>query len=266
MRRSYSKRKIIDMTARKCKDTMISRPLEAPGVPQGVAGSAAIISGDVVWGSAFAPHARPSSWTEGESEYARQKTRTYARGYKENISITTNDTTNWLWRRIVFHAKQRIWESFPIDTLEYNPDLPEAGQQRAIWNFQPAGGGEAAAALHYALFQGTRGVDWSNFFNAPTNKRFVNVLSDKVTKLEGTNGAPRVYNFRKWYPFNGTLIYNEKEVGGNKPSLGEQNKWSAQSMYGFGDIMIVDYFAAAAGLSTNELSFQCTGTYYWHEK
>lgn len=269
-RRTMTRRKVADIASAKCKDNMVCLPLTGDLGTPGTIGEGAIIGGSIIWGCLFCPTARDSMWTEGEREVTRQQSRVFARGYKERINIITNDNTNWMWRRIVFTTRNRLWEAFPPGTVEKNyqggSGSFQPGQTRAVWNYNPALGGAPAAAINYSVFEGQRGNDWVNFLNAKTNKKFITVLSDQTQKLEGRNNAPREYHFNRWYGFNKNFTYNEKERGETKPSEDYQSKFSSMENGTMGDVYILDFFKSAFGASGNELSFQPHGTYYWHEK
>lgn len=269
-KRSMTRRKVADIASTKCKDNMVCLPLTGDLGTPGTIGEGAVIEGTFIFGSLFCPTARDSMWTEGEREVTRQQSRVFARGYKERINIVTNDATNWMWRRIVFTTKNRLWEAFPPGTVEKNyqggTGTFQPGQVRAVWNFNPALGGAAAAAVNYSVFEGERGNDWLNFMNAKTNKKFITVLSDTTKKLEGMNNSPRQYHFNRWYEFNKNFTYNEKERGETKPSEDYQSKFSSMENGTMGDVYVLDLFNSANGTSSNQLSFQPHGTYYWHEK
>ncbi|AKA58511.1 capsid [Mongoose feces-associated gemycircularvirus a] len=270
MRRSMTRRKVADIASTKCKDNMLALPLTGDLGTPGVAGEAAIVQGAFISGYLFCPTARSSEWTEGEREVTRQQSRVFARGYKERINIVTSDSTNWIWRRIVFSTHNRLWEAFPPGTVEKyyegGTGVFQPGQTRAMWNFAPSLGGAPAAAVNYAVFEGERGNDWLNFMNATTNKKFIKVMSDVTQKLEGTNDRPRQYHFNRWYPFNKNFTYNEKERGDTKPSQDYQSKFSSNEIGSMGDVYVLDLFNSANGEVGNQLGFQCHGTYYWHEK
>ena len=77
----------------------------------------------------------------------------------------------------------------------------------------PGGETELAKAVYDVLFEGTQEVDWHNVFNAKIDKRFVRTISDKVTTIQSGNDEAIYRNYKKWYPVNGNMHYNEKEEG-----------------------------------------------------
>lgn len=265
LRRSMTRRKVVDIASRKCHDNMITLSLDAAGVPVGNPGDPYIMTGESVHAFAFCPSARSSEWTEASGEYQRKMTHTYSRGYKEFSTFETGGAANWQWRRIVFTTKVRIWEAFPIGTVEhyYEGTIPTNGQTRALYDFAPdvAASGE----MYYNLFEGTRGTDWSSVFDAKTNNKYVRVISDRTRQLQGKNDSAHFHNHRNWYPNNRTLIYNEKESGDNKP-ISNSGKFAAGGRAGEGDLYVVDFFACANGGTSNQARWVPLGKYYWHER
>jgi hypothetical protein len=117
MRRSMSRRKVADISSSKMRDNMAATPI-ADGGAEGEIGDPAIITSEASAAILFCPSARGAQWSEGESEYSRQKTEVYAKGYLENVTIETIGPGNWRWRRIVFQChSQDIISTYPQNTM-----------------------------------------------------------------------------------------------------------------------------------------------------
>lgn len=238
----------------------------APGVPTTLLGGA-------LSAFAFCPSARSSKWTEAESEYARQKTNTFAKGYLDKVTLQTNSGGNWRWRRIVFqcHAPD-IRQSFGDTSGGVDGRLARAlgteGYTRAAYDF--SANTTAYDALFRQLFQGQQGVDWSDIFNAAINRRRVRLIADKIRNIQSGNGGPHWGGARDYFPINRRIVYNQKENGNEKEgnSLGEFNSnfsWFSAPHAGGGDVYVVDLFACASGVDSDTMEFLSHGTYYWHE-
>ncbi|QCW23622.1 MAG: capsid protein [Genomoviridae sp.] len=265
MRRSMTRRRVVDISSRKCHDNMISLGVDAAGNPLTEPGAPYNMTGEKLWAFCFAPSARSSEWTEASGEYQRHMTRTWSRGYKEFSTFETGGAANWQWRRIVFTTKFKLYQAFPLGTVEkyYDGSVPINGQTRAIFDFTQSSA--ANIQTFYILFEGSRGVDYSDVFSAKTNKKFVRVISDKVRQLKGGNDAAHFHNYRDWFSNNSTLVYNEKESGDRKPDSNAA-KFSTGGREGEGDMYVVDLFACANGGTANQARWVPSGKYYWHER
>ena len=131
---------------------------------------------------------------------------------------------------------------------------------------------ELAKAVYDVLFEGTQ-VDWHNVFNAKIDKRFVRTISDKVTTIQSGNDEAIYRNYKKWYPVNGNMHYNEKEEGDkikNDMDIATvenaKSKFSADGITGVGDLWVFDFFTCASRVASDELRFQPNGTFFWHER
>ena len=150
-----------------------------------------------------------------------------------------------------------------------------SGQVRTMYNIgsTPDGETEVAKAVYDVLFEGTQEVDWHNVFNAKIDKRFVRTISDKVTTIQSGNDEAIYRNYKKWYPVNGNMHYNEKEEGDKiKDDMdvatleNAKSKFSADGITGVGDLWVFDFFTCASRVASDELRFQPNGTFFWHER
>jgi len=283
-RRQASRRRILNVSTRKLKDTMPVVAVNsggfagAPGVPY-------VMTGEKDWIFAFVPSARDSHLNNTSAfpigqrgMYQRSLTDVYARGYKEFITMATNSGAHWLWRRLVVTMKTPLWKEFPLLTVQRQIPIGEgrtSGQVRTLYDIGSTAGVETdlAKKVFAVIFEGTLDVDWHNVFNGKPDKRFVKVISDRTTSLKSTNDDAVLRNSKRWYPLNSNMHYNEKEEGGkikDDPDVAtlenQASKFAADGITGMGDVWIFDFFTCASRVATDELRFQPNGTFYWHER
>lgn len=235
------------------------------------AGNPIQLFGNVLSAFAFCPSARGSHWTEGNQEYSRKLTSTFAKGYAERVTLETGTAANWRWRRIVFASKSDdIRENFTFvggdSGLTYSDSTN--GHVRACWNF--SGSPNAENAIFRQMFQGDRGVDWSDIYNAKLNPRRIRIISDRIRNVNGGNGAAHWNGGRFYDNISKTLIYDQNESGNAKEGLSvlehDPNfSWFSREDSPSGDIYVVDLFSCANGASSDTMLFVPHGTYYWHE-
>ena len=285
MRGKVSRRRILNVSTRKLKDTMPCVAITSGGSAS-TPGAPYNLTGDNDWAFAFCPNARDSHQNFNNATfpigqrgmYQRSLSDVFIRGYKEYVTLATNSGAPWLWRRLVVTMKTPLWQSFPAGTVQREVPLTDnrsSGQTRALYNFGSVGGVETdlAKEVYAVIFEGTLDVDWHNVFNAKPDKRFVRVISDTQTNIQNTNDYGMLRNYKRWYSVNGNMHYNEKEEG-NKikedPDLAsnetQASKFAADGITGVGDLWVFDFFSCPSRDVTDVLKLQPNGTAYWHER
>ena len=184
MRGKVSRRRILNVSTRKLKDTMPCVAITSGG-SAGTPGAPYNLTGDNDWAFAFCPNARDSHQNFNNATfpigqrgmYQRSLSDVFIRGYKEYVTLATNSGAPWLWRRLVVTMKSPLWQSFPAGTVQREVPLTDnrsSGQTRALYNFGSVGGVETdlAKEVYAVIFEGTLDVDWHNVFNAKPDKRF----------------------------------------------------------------------------------------------
>lgn len=283
-RAGVSRKRILNVSTRKLKDTMpcvainSSGGAQLPGVPYS-------LTGDQDWAFAFCPNARDSHLNSTTAfpigqrgMYQRTLSDVFIRGYKEMVTLATNSGAPWLWRRLVVTMKVPLWSQFPSLTVQRQVPLDggrSSGQTRTLYNFGSVNGTETdlAKKVYAILFEGTLDVDWHNVFNAKPDKRFVRVISDRQTNIQNTNDYGMLRNYKRWYPLNGTMHYAEKEEGDKiKDDMdvavneNAESKFSADGIKGVGDMWVFDFFSCPSRDPTDVMKLQPNGTAYWHER
>lgn len=182
----------------------------------------------------------------------------YMRGLKERIAITTNNSTSWKWRRICFTVKGfrgLLGVQSNVDSL-----FTSQGWVRLLAQHH---NDDMGNTLNSILFEGAAQVDWIDAMTAKTSSTRVKVMSDRTVVINsGEEGVMRDY--KRWYPMNKTLVYDDDENGPNNLT---SSGYSSQGRQGMGDYYVVDYFRANTTASdADTMTFSPEATLYWHEK
>lgn len=199
----------------------------------------------------------------------RTSTTCYMRGLKETIRLSTNDGTQWLWRRVCFtwrgselYSQSQAGQTFAVQV----GNAPGQRFARLVNDFNNATGTPQIAARNAViglLFRGQAGLDWVNYFSAPIDTSLVTLKYDKTTSIQSgnSNGKQRVYS--RWHPMNKNLVYADDESGDTTVPVGG----STRAKSGMGDYYVIDMFSSAAPQSdASALAFAPEATLYWHEK
>lgn len=209
----------------------------------------------------FCPTARaPAQDSTFKAESYRERSLTYARGYKEKVNIQISDGI-WKWRRIVFHMKGTPW-GFVTNSSSLNEILtyyesPGSGMMRAIPLF---GTQFSPDPVEQTLFDGAKGVDWVDVFSAKVDTSFVNVVSDRTINLNNSSGEGQALTKNCWYPLNKSLLYSDDEYGKGTTT----QYFATQGKIGMGNLFVYDTWECVVG--AGQLRFSPEGTYYWHER
>lgn len=266
--RVLSKKRILNTSSRKKRDTMLSVTNTSIGNPVGSSTyliAPAVITADrnAFW--VWSPTARSMDRGDGIAligdEASRTATNVYMRGLKEKIAITTNDACPWFWRRIVFYSKLPAFRTATTGGGNaFSPYFYGSNGYNRMVN-QPVNG----SAYDDGIWKGTLNKDWNDFITAPVDNRRVDLRYDKTISLNSGAAQGFSRNFNRWHPMNKTLTYDDDENGGAE-SL---SPWSVSDKRGMGDMYIVDIFQSGAGRgtgTTSQLYFRPEATLYWHER
>jgi len=203
--------------------------------------------------------------SEIASKNNRQASICYMKGLAETITIRTDTSNAWRWRRIVFQTKAPL----PISTAALAYYKLAQGDGFMYQRANTALPFPDVTNMYAYLFRGL-GInsvsalpqDWLDPVTAPIDTVRVKVMYDKVTRISSGNDAGVVRTYRRWHPMNGNLHYNDQEFGGTLST----NPFSTETMLGMGNVYVVDLFVGNSEDSTDNLDFLPTSTLYWHEK
>lgn len=268
-----TKRRILDTTSRKKRDTMApyydtygSSPLTGLGgyTANGTGGGSQPYTG-LLWLCT----ARDNTLSSGGSLSnindiaARTATACYMRGLKENIEISTSSGAPWQWRRICFSFRD---PSVVLSGSGIPPYLETSGGfTRLLANFTntDSAGVSTHGALTRLLFKGQQNVDWNDIRTAPVDSARVDLKYDKTHIVSSGNANGRVKLYKMWHPMNKTLVYDDDENG----EATNPNVYSVGDKRGMGDYYVIDFLQAGMGATNSDsLNFNPTSTLYWHER
>lgn len=262
--RVMSTRRINDITSTKKRDNMLAfSNVTIPRSPAPVlSNTAALLQGGLTnYNFLFSPTAREkavNNTTPGGilDESTRTKSTTYAKGYRERISIATNTALPWTWRRIIFTMKgtfNYLGSGTPLFLLTSN------GHARVISETTTT----QQTVLESFLFDGQKGLDWRTTLEAKVDTTLVSVISDTTMIITPQTTAGALKNMQRYYPIEKNVVYAEDEFGGQALT----SPWSTQSKQGMGDMLIYDIFTPRSGSTiSDQLNLDIQATYYWHEK
>lgn len=192
---------------------------------------------------------------DDHSRHVRNSTSCYMRGLKEHITMQTNNSTSWRWRRICFTAKglyqAKGSNSDNIFTTNGYGRLMNQHANDTLGNL-----------VNAVLFEGVLNVDFIDVFTAKTSSSRVKVMYDKTFTINSSSeGVIRDYKF--WFPMNKNLVYDDDEQGKDDSTSG----YSTLGRQGMGDYYVIDYIKANTTASADDLiTITPATTLYWHEK
>lgn len=196
----------------------------------------------------------------------RSSTTCFMRGLKEKIVISSNDGTQWLWRRICFTMKGGDFYDLATTGYSFAATTTVGGFERIVNDINNAtstAGQNLRTRVLDQIFRGGNTVDWTNLFTAPLNPLRVSVKYDRTISISSGNAAGKTQIFSKWHPMNKNLVYDDDENGQET----EPSATSTKGKAGMGDYYVIDIFTSGpAASSGSQMSFAPEATLYWHEK
>nr|UBJ26246.1 capsid protein [Giant panda feces-associated gemycircularvirus] len=274
-RRPMTKKRILNMTSTKKRDSMLTYTNSTAATQQGSTTYSASVPAIVTGGQAlnaaatflWCATARDNTTTNANNRGTQfdMSTRTsstpYMIGLKEAIEIQVSTGMPWQWRRICFTTKGPLGltydSTFAVATETSN------GWVRLLNQVQGDPGGGQQYILFERLFRGQNTVDWNDVMTAKVDTSRVTLKYDQTTSLASGNEDGFIRKYNRWHDMHKTLVYNDDELGGatNATTLSTIGK------AGMGDYYVLDLFRARTGSTTSDqLSFRPESTLYWHEK
>lgn len=261
-------RRVRNLASRKCRDNMLSNPIDDTGSP--TTPGPVTMTGGNTYAFIFSPSARVAGneISSGDrvnqpSSSQRRKSKCFVSGYGETIEIQTDDASPWVWRRIVFSTIGLAVQFQP--GLLYNND-DTRGYERTTFNLASgtAQADQLQGIVYRYLFQGSQDIDWANVMTANTAPRHVKVYSDRRRVIQSPNSEGGTIRISKHYDsIRRSIIYDDIEAGSGAKAT---NAIASGTPYGnMGDLFVMDFFSSASDDETTGATFQPHGRYYWHE-
>lgn len=273
--RKLTNRKLKDIVSRKKRDTMCSwsphnnATLPVPLGPRGLEFQHRPSTTDNPHFNLWCASFRHCSANQLDS--TRTARSIYMKGLSDTYRVEIRNAP-WEWRRIVFASQVR----FIGDNSQSATHLPDQSfADRTAANCRVVGQGVNPGQPSITIegttggidpfdiiFAGTRGIDWTSYFTAPTDKGTIRVLSDKKFRIASGNesGAAKIKKF--YTPVNKMLHYDDDESGTEQ----QTNGWISQSAK-LGNIYVLDMFWNEAGQDTSfaDMVWNAESVMYWHE-
>lgn len=232
---------------------------DSPTFRQGPAILAPTLANGSFFTFGWCPTARPaenSSGARGSKVDISLRTANtiFARGTKEIITLSTQSSHPWQWRRICFQIKAFFDTPDPNTSSFFR--LTSSGMVRLITLIPNEG-------IFTPLFEGSRDRDWEDPMIAPLNRDLITVKYDRRTTIKSGNDTGTIKVMKHWHPINANITYRDEQEGENM----DLSPISTAGKKGSGDYYIIDIFKPGPGYGDDDiLSFDVNSTFYWHEK
>lgn len=266
-----TRRAILNLTARKKRDTMIqiSNTTLSGTVRVPTTGPVVINGGTGGW-FYWSPTARDLDTVAGQpntvsQEASRTATSVFFRGLNERLEIQTSSAVPWKWRRIIFWTKSKEFlASSSGATFDYRGWLEtSAGVARPFINSFLNANNSQQALQSSLIFAGTEGQDWSDILVAKVDTRRVDLVSDKTIIINSGNDTGVFRKHHRWYGMNKSVVYDDDQIGDEEST----SAFSVTDKRGAGNLIVFDIMRPhASGTSSDLLRIDAESTVYWHEK
>jgi len=232
--------------------------------PAIVTGTVSNVPAVFVWCATARDNTTTAGGTKG-SKFdlaTRTASQVYMVGLKEVVEIQVADNLPWQWRRICFTYKgfNTLNGALPVPSTSFNPAIEiSVGYVRVLNQLSPS----QQTTFFQLLFQGGQAQDWQDPLTAKLDTERLSIKYDKTCTIASGNEGGVIRKYNKWHPMRHNLMYDDDESGGSVIPI----SYSVDSRRGMGDYWVVDIIKPRMGAgASNQLSFNCESTLYWHER
>lgn len=273
-KRPMSKKRILNITSRKKRDTMLSWSNTSPtGTVQAFAVGGANIRGNTYGTFLWCATARDLSNGSGANTISLQSQRTaqtcFMRGLSEKLRLQTSSGVPWFHRRICFTSKDAVFTDKADDDTgslvnSTTPYLQTSNGYARLWrNDQINNAPNTINERQSVIFKGSNGQDWNDVLIAPLDTARITVKYDRTSLIRSGNASGTVQLRNMWHPMNKNLVYDDDEAGDRMIA----QQYSVESKAGMGDYYVYDIFVPGVGATaTDILNVGAVSSLYWHEK
>lgn len=204
--------------------------------------------------------ARPAETSDGQrgskiDSSLRTSESIYAKGLRERITLETNNSAPWEWRRICFTSKDAFGQT--------DPDSSTFFRQTSNGMVRMLSALSTGSYLQDELFEGARNVDWLSVFTAPLSRKNYSIKYDKTRIIRSTNNSGTIREFKLWHPMESNLAYREEQEGETMT----ESAVSVTGRVGMGNYYVIDMFRKhGVNDDVSTLTFTPEATFFWHEK
>lgn len=204
--------------------------------------------------------ARPAETSDGQrgskiDVSLRTSESIYAKGLRERITLETNNSAPWEWRRICFTSKD--------DFGQTDPDTATFFRQTSSGMVRMLSALSEGVYLQSELFEGERNQDWLSVFTAPLSRKNFSIKYDKTRIIRSTNNSGTIREYKLWHPMESNLAYREEQYGETMT----ESAVSVTGRVGMGNYYVIDMFRKHGNNDDQStLTFTPEATFFWHEK
>nr|QTE03626.1 MAG: capsid protein [Gemykibivirus] len=267
--RPMSTRVLLNKTSQKKRDNMLSYTNTTAADPFSTTytGTGAVMRfpvGQTNPGSEFFyvwnATARPAETSEGQrgskiDVSLRTSESIYAKGLRERITLETNNSAPWEWRRVCFTSKD--------DFGQTDPDTATFFRQTSSGMVRMLSALSTGIYLQSELFEGERNQDWLSVFTAPLSRKNFSIKYDKTRIIRSTNNSGTIREYKLWHPMESNLAYREEQQGETMT----ESAVSVTGRVGMGNYYVIDMFRKHGNNDDQStLTFTPEATFFWHEK
>jgi len=247
-----TRRRILNITAEKKQDTMISLSAISPITIGGYVGPSA----QLLFCPTYRNRVSDDSGNNEDPTAGRTAQHTYAKGIREKIFFTTNGASPIRWRRIIFSTKSQLPG---VDVNKYQFVSGAGVRSRPMLALD----GTSIANLQIECFEGKPATDYIGSLDGKLDPDRVTIHSDthRVINPGNASGNTRIIN--TYTPLERSLTYGDAEAGNESTS----SPYAELRGKGLGNVFIWDIFESVVTTSPEtQVQVLPNTTYYWHEK
>ena len=152
---------------------------------------------------------------------------------RERITLETNNSAPWQWRRICFTSKD--------DFGQRDPDTSDYFRRTSNGMVRLVRAQNEVTYLQDQLFEGQRNQDWLSMITAPVSTRHYSIKYDKTRVIKSQNNSGLTHNYKLWHPMRSNIQYDGEQAGETLIDAAV----SATGRRGMGNYYIVGYFQEA---------------------
>nr|WIW72176.1 MAG: capsid protein [Genomoviridae sp.] len=171
------------------------------------------------------------------------------------ITLETNNSAPWEWRRVCFTSKD--------DFGQTDPDTATFFRQTSSGMVRMVSALSTGIYLQSELFEGERNQDWLSVFTAPLSRKNFSIKYDKTRIIRSTNNSGTIREYKLWHPMESNLAYREEQQGETMT----ESAVSVTGRVGMGNYYVIDMFRKHGNNDDQStLTFTPEATFFWHEK
>ena len=259
-----SRRSVLNVTSEKKKNRMFPLTVDVHGGASPT-GAISLSPSRSAWVSCFQASSLSKSSDTSTVEGDRTEDTVFHVGYREDIEFRLTGLSTWQWRRVVFRMKgdtiQKMYDEGMSGDAANGAQLAWRGTKedesyaRGYKRVLGRISGSTADSLAGLIFEGKVNVDWRSVFEAPLNRRAIDVVHEETKMMTSRNPAGECFTLKRYYS------------GGKNMYYSPDGSFVEDSKPGLGDLYVADFLRCViASQGTDTFTMVPIGTLYWHER